>query len=44
VENEIFPNGKMLADIEKKNKSGKWATCIALKILYRSKYLENKDD
>ncbi|OFW65024.1 MAG: hypothetical protein A2Z35_00490 [Actinobacteria bacterium RBG_19FT_COMBO_36_27] len=41
---EYSLNGRMLVDIEKKNKPSKWITYIALKTLYRSKYLEKKND
>jgi len=33
-------NGRMLVDIEKKNKPSKWITYFALKTLYKSKYLD----
>ncbi len=39
---EYSLNGRMLVDIEKKNKSSKWITYLALKTLHRSRYLEKK--
>ena len=33
-------NGRMLVDIERKNKPSKWITYFALRTLYKSKYLE----
>src|SRR4030042_553817 len=39
---EYSLNGKMLVDIEKKNKSSKWITYFALKTLYKSGYLEKE--
>lgn len=39
---EYSLNGRMLVDIEKKNKPSKWVTYIALKTLYLSKYLERE--
>ncbi|OFW51353.1 MAG: hypothetical protein A2163_11390 [Actinobacteria bacterium RBG_13_35_12] len=41
---EYSLNGRMLVDIEKKNKPSKWITYFALKTLYRSKYLEKKNE
>ncbi len=40
---EYSLNGRMLVDIEKKNKPSKWITYFALKTLYKSKYLEKKE-
>ena len=40
---EYSLNGRMLVNIEKKNKPSKWITYLALKTLYRSKYLESKE-
>ena len=37
---EFSLNGRMLVDIEKKNKSSKWLTFIALKTLLKSGYLK----
>lgn len=37
---EYSLNGRMLVDIEKKNRPSKWITYIALKALYKSKYLD----
>ena len=37
---EYSLNGRMLVDIEKKNKPSKWITYFALKSLYNSKYLD----
>jgi hypothetical protein len=37
---EYSLNGRMLVDIEKKNKPSKWITYFALKTLYNSKYLD----
>lgn len=39
-EMEYSLNGRMLVDIEKKNKPSKWITYFALKSLYDSKYLD----
>lgn len=39
---EYSLNGRMLADIEKKNKPSKWITYFALKTLYNSKYLDKR--
>ena len=39
---EYSLNGRMLADIEKKNKHSKWITYFALKTLYNSKYLDKR--
>lgn len=36
---EFSLNGKMLVDIEKKNKPSKWITYFALKTLFKSKFL-----
>ena len=33
-------NGRMLVDIERKNKPSKWITYFALKTLYRGKYMD----
>ena len=40
---EYSLNGRMLVDIEKKNKSSKWITYYALKTLYNSKYLKKEE-
>lgn len=40
---EYSLNGRMLVDIEKKNKPSKWITYIALKTLYKSRYLEKEE-
>lgn len=39
---EYSLNGRMLVDIEKKNKPSKWITYFALKTLYNSKYLDKR--
>ncbi len=39
---EYSLNGRMLVDIEKKNKPSKWITYFALKTLYKSRYLEKE--
>ncbi len=40
---EYSLNGRMLVNIEKKNKPSKWITYHALKTLYKSGYLEKKE-
>ncbi|MFA5014070.1 MAG: prenyltransferase/squalene oxidase repeat-containing protein [Actinomycetota bacterium] len=40
---EYSLNGRMLVNIEKKNKPSKWITYLALKTLYKSRYLEKKE-
>lgn len=39
---EYSLNGRMLVNIEKKNKPSKWVTYFALKSLYKSKYLDRE--